>query len=250
MIEIFVSDIHYPFEDPFAERLALKIMKAVQPDLLVLGGDIVDCYDVSRFVKDPARRGSLPEEIAYARARLALWVRWAKRTVMMEGNHENRLPRYLWTTAPAISKMLTIPHELGLHDLGVEWRPLGQPWKVGDLIHIHGSEVGVGSTYVARNMFNRSAGNVIFGHHHVFQMYLHARARQRELFGAWANGCLCKLDPEYVLWPNWQQGLTIVEYSGKGYFHVDQIPFFSTSAATHLYATFGSQTFSVPLKGE
>jgi hypothetical protein len=212
----------------------------------------MDCYAVSRFVKDPARRGSLPEEIVHARARLGLWQRWAKRVEMMEGNHENRLQRYLWSSAPELAGLpaLTIPELLGLRERGIAWYPLGQPWKVGDLIHIHGSEVGVGSTYVARNMFNRSAGNVIFGHHHVFQMYLQARARQRELFGAWANGCLCKLDPEYVLWPNWQQGLTIVDYSSKGYFHVDQIPFFSTSAATHLYATFGGQTFSVPLKGE
>ena len=43
-----------------------------------------------------------------------------------------------------------------------------------------------------------------------------------DTFGAWENPCLCRLDVEYVFSPDWQQGRSVVTYSGE-LFHVEQV---------------------------
>ena len=43
-----------------------------------------------------------------------------------------------------------------------------------------------------------------------------------DTFGAWENPCLCRLDVEYVFSPDWQQGWSVVTYSGE-FFHVEQV---------------------------
>ena len=41
---------------------------------------------------------------------------------------------------------------------------------------------------------------------------------------AYENGCLCRLDPKYVQFPDWQQGFSVVHVDEGGFFNVQQIP--------------------------
>ena len=51
-----LSDIHIPFHDRDSLYLALTWVKNFGPDCIVLNGDIIDCYQLSNFQKDPEER--------------------------------------------------------------------------------------------------------------------------------------------------------------------------------------------------
>ena len=51
-----LSDIHIPYHDLDSLHIALEEFKKVEIDTLVLNGDIIDCYQLSRWEKDPNKR--------------------------------------------------------------------------------------------------------------------------------------------------------------------------------------------------
>ena len=55
-----VSDIHFPYEDKSAVTAFIKEAGLRKPDVIVLNGDLLDFYKLSKFSKDPA--GKNPEE--------------------------------------------------------------------------------------------------------------------------------------------------------------------------------------------
>lgn len=72
-VEAFISDVHWHPEashghDPAAWAITANALKMIQPSIVFMGGDIVDCYAPSRYEKIP--RLATPEafngEIHYA----------------------------------------------------------------------------------------------------------------------------------------------------------------------------------------
>lgn len=43
MLEVFISDVHLPFEDRASWQLTLNVIKDIKPNMVFLGGDILDC---------------------------------------------------------------------------------------------------------------------------------------------------------------------------------------------------------------
>ena len=93
-----MSDVHVPFHDPIAVECALQVIRDEKPATIYLNGDIVDFYMVSDFSKDPKRGISLQEEVDQTVDFLDTVRRAAPkaRIVYIQGNHEDRLRRYLW----------------------------------------------------------------------------------------------------------------------------------------------------------
>lgn len=228
--ELFLSDIHFRFQDTRAWPLALKIVKTLQPGVLWLGGDIVDFYAVSSWDRNPKRRLMLQDELDVAQEQLRALrnAAPAARIVFQEGNHEVRLRRFLWNRASELSglRAMTLPALLGLDALGIEYIETGNPTQVGHLWHIHGDEIRGGNVNIARAKLLKAHANIIFGHHHRFQADF-LRTLDGKTYGAWANGCLCGLNPEYDINPQWTHGLSVVDYAKSGAFHVAQVPFFT-----------------------
>lgn len=54
------SDIHFPYQDDKAIDAFLSAVEKGKPDIIVLNGDLLDFYKLSRFSKDPS--GKNPEE--------------------------------------------------------------------------------------------------------------------------------------------------------------------------------------------
>lgn len=228
-LELYASDIHFPYHDPTAWKLFLTVAAALEPSIVVLGGDVVDFYSISDFLREPARRLILQDELDEAAKALGDLRKVSEKSVIyyQEGNHETRLTRYLHRHAPELSALrgLTMPELLGFKQLGVKWVPQGEDFKIGDLWHLHGDEMGGGGALAAARMLRRIPGNMLMGHWHQIQA-AYQRTLNGSLHGAWVNGCLCSLNPEYVVKPQWQQGFTLVNHATSGLFHVDQIPLF------------------------
>src|SRR2546425_4815917 len=147
--ELYFSDIHFPYEDKIAWALAKQVLTALKPDVLFLGGDIVDFYPVSSFDKDPARKQDLQKELDQTSAELTELHTAAPNAEVFyqEGNHENRLQRYLWKRAEELAPLrsLALPELLSFKKLDITWIPQGQVKRIGHLNHIHGTEIAGGS---------------------------------------------------------------------------------------------------------
>src|SRR5438128_2520375 len=121
--EFYVSDVHFPYEDKTAWNLAKQVLAALKPDILFLGGDIVDFYPVSRFDKDPARKRDLQKELDQTSEELTALREIAPNAEIIyeEGNHEHRLIRTLWKKAEELAPLrsLALPELLSFKKLGI-----------------------------------------------------------------------------------------------------------------------------------
>lgn len=228
--ELFLSDVHFPFEDKRAWELTLKIVKAVKPELVWIGGDFVDMYAVSKYDKSPERKLRLQEEIDAAVMGLKALRRASgknARIVWQIGNHEERLVKFLWGKAPELSNLRCLQFEelFALNALQIEFISDYRAEAIGALWHLHGDKAPGGSVNPARGKMAQIHDNIIFGHHHKFQVE-YQRDLNGTVRGAFANGCLCGLEPEFAPYNDWSQGISVIRYTKNGLFHVDQLVYF------------------------
>lgn len=220
---LWLSDTHVPFEDRKSVKAVLAFAKDLRPDYVVAGGDMVDFYSVSSYDKDPRRANKLQEELDKGKdllARLRGVVGHAP-IVYLEGNHENRLARYLRANPELSSlKALEIPELLGFRDLGIEYRA---HWLYKDFLFKHGDYT---NKYHAEKELTVEGISGMSGHNHRNQMMCKSD-RRGEL--AWYSvGHLSdrnKVDYMENKVANWQQGIAVVYFKkGSNRFHVTPIP--------------------------
>lgn len=246
MLEVYVSDVHFPFEDKRAWELALKVIRYARPQLAFIGGDWLDCYAVSSFSRDPVRVVNFQSEVDSAVAGLAQLrdAVGAKATIkFLPGNHEERLER--WTREHIEASSLT---SLRLYNLlkftryGVQFVPAYV--RIGKLWHIHGNESKGGSVFPAKGVYAHMQGSLIMGHYHKAQVHYN-RLLDGTVHGSYCNPCLCKLDQEYIKGiSQWQQGISFIEYMKGGAFHVEQVVFYSDGNSPKLNAIWRGRAFS------
>lgn len=161
-LEVVVgSDFHSWFVDPFALRVFLDTIEMVQPDVVVLNGDVFDFPQISRHRKLPGHFNlNLADEIAFGREHILKAVRQRApkaEILFVIGNHEYRLVNYLADTAPELAALpsLRFGELFGLDELKIglvvrqnflapydkqKKRELQENWNVvgGTLVVTHG----------------------------------------------------------------------------------------------------------------
>jgi len=245
---VVLSDIQIPFEDPGALSQALDVVYRIKPDTVVLNGDVIDCYRESRFLHDPRKALDVIEE-THSRVRMLLAaLEGIPYKYWLGGNHEDRWRKLLWqpSLTPVALQLLkehervirekyerdafpmTEPDESFriLYDLdkhGFAYYPYGHRLYFADnnLIVTHGKYASKHSAYSAKRTWEWLGRSCIVGHSHRQGSYLITQDGREH--GAWENGCLCQLEPEYDDTPNWQQGLSVVRIDGPE-FNVLQVP--------------------------
>lgn len=223
---IVLPDVHFPFQDDELLEAWSDHLNDIEPDGIDIMGDLLDCYTLSRFDKNPARKIHLQDEIDQAVQFLDTLSHYAVVGCDIrycEGNHENRLTRMLWGKSKELANLrnLTIPELLRLKKLGVKYYSPEKPYQIRGVWYLHGDIArkcnwsmtcgGMG----AKAVVQRVQGNVIMGHtHQMGDVFYHAWGGLRE--GA-EVGCLCRFDLEYIVGvPQWQQGWAVVEYPPEG----------------------------------
>ena len=98
---VIYGDCHIPFESKSAVAVVRKIITLVKPDILVNIGDLFDCWQISRFPKDPRRKETFQYEIFLGIEHLNDFAEAAPKAVLyvLEGNQEERLRRTIWAMA-------------------------------------------------------------------------------------------------------------------------------------------------------
>jgi hypothetical protein len=188
----------------------------------VLNGDVVDCYSISDFDKNPLQKATLATEIETA-SHLMARLKKVPEKWWLGGNHEDRLRRVMWRN-PAFAgiKELEFPQLLHLTDYGFKWLEYGEVLKLGKFSVTHGDTVRSESGATARAHFDKFGSSVLVGHTHRLGSFYRTNGTGTHV--AYENGSLCLQAPEDVKRPNWQLGFSVVHVGKGGLFNVQQIP--------------------------
>lgn len=213
---LVAGDIHIPFHDEAALTLMFEYAKNIGVDGVIFLGDLIDCYQLSKFSKDPRQR-RFKEEIQMTQDFLK-YTKQAlkpKRIIYKIGNHEERYDHYLMLKAPEIFDIpgCSLPEILGLDDLGVEVVPSRDWIKHYKLNILHGHEPRAGMispVNPARGMFLKTIACTLSAH-------LHRTSHHNEPtlddvnISAWSVGCLCDKHPQYATINKWDSGFALIE---------------------------------------
>jgi len=158
----FIPDLHCPYNDKRATELMFDAMTGFKPDTVVIMGDWIDCLAVSHWSKDPRRVMSLEEEARIAGVYLDRIT--AKKKIFIEGNHENRLQRYLQEKAPELLPFSDIPSILKLKERGWQHVAYKDYTTIGKLHLTH--DVGSAGRYNVYKTLDTFQSSVITAHTH------------------------------------------------------------------------------------
>ena len=216
---VIAGDIHMPYHDRDAVAAMLDHVEKIGAKTLVFAGDCLDCYSLSRWIKDPRKR-NFKAEIEMMRDFLAS-IRKAypdMDIIYKEGNHEERLEHYLQQNAPALFGLdeITIPSLLNLDEQNIAWVGNKRVITAKKLNIIHGHEYVFSMqnpVNPARGLYLRAKKSAMCFHFH--QTSEHSeRAINDDMATCWSVGCLCNLSPEYMPLNKWNHGFADITIDG------------------------------------
>lgn len=209
---VVLSDIHIPFQDNKAVRCALDFIRGEQPDIIVLNGDVLDMFMLSRFTKGEGRNPM--EEITMCREFLGELRKYSNADIYyVIGNHETRLEHYVLNKAPELASLIEdVFSIIKVSDFNI--RGCASLTVNNTFVFKHGTLLGNKAGLSAIKEMENSYMSGCTGHTHRLCKYIARKAGRK--FVWLESGCLCDLNPEYVVQPNWQQGfVTISIKDGK-----------------------------------
>jgi hypothetical protein len=219
---VIVGDVHVPNQDKKTLDVFNKILRyLVERDTgkleLIIGGDFLDCYDISTFPKTENKE--FADEIEEGHRVLANWrkILGKRKITYVTGNHEFRLRKYLVNEAPALHNVMpSVDELLRLKELDIKWVDLPEhlssfkdvytDWH-GVLIG-HFNKYNRNSAYTAKALVDDKGVSIVQGHTHRAGVFFKENYK-RHLFGI-ENGCMCRIDKTHEVNPNWQHACTVL----------------------------------------
>lgn len=230
---LYVPDTHAPFHDRRAWKIFLQVARDFKPEEVVILGDFFDCYTISAYTQDPKKGARvLADEIAEGTTVLQELISACRGAsfVFIEGNHEDRIRRYIRENAPKLEgiidtrDILRLPKDFHF----VPWGPKNF-YKAGKLVATHGS---LCNKHVAHAMVTKYGASVIFGHVHRIQEY-NVRNVHGERFKGITCGWLGDVDraAEYVTnVADWSHGFALVWFKPNGDFFIQVVEIYNDQA--------------------
>lgn len=171
---LIVSDAHIPYHSRVWWDLLLQVGQFLRPKHLVVIGDFADFYSVSDHDKDPERANRMDYELAEVDKCLdALDALGAADKLYIEGNHEDRLRRYLMKN-PQLARVVSTEKLLRLKERGWEFVPYKRHAARGAVHFTHDvGAAGRNAVFRALDVYQHS---VVSGHTHRLQYIVEGSA--------------------------------------------------------------------------
>lgn len=214
-----ICDVHIPFQDQLAVETALAYADEINPTAIIINGDLIDFYKISRFVTNPAKQSVL-SEIKQTRKFLEdLRYRFPKaRILYKQGNHEMRLENYVFQQADKISDLISdlLIQQLHLPQLNIEY--MVEPFAYGKLWVLHGHEKPAGGNpeWICNVMWKYIHTHFIVAHFHRCQTKPFKDIAGHQY---WTGACgylAGKMD--YAILNQWQHGFADIRFADSGRF--------------------------------
>lgn len=223
---LLLSDIHVPYHNIEALTVAINYGKQKKVNAVVLNGDTLDCYALSRYEKDPRKR-KFSEELESCRQLLEVIQRELQCPIYFKlGNHEERYEAYLRTKAPELlgTSEFTLDTLLKFGQYGCELIQDKRIIKAGKLNVLHGHEFGrsvFSPVNPARGYYMRAKASVICGHNHQTSEHTENNL-EGKIVTTWSTGCLCEMHPQYMPINKWNHGFAYIDVDpSDGSYEVD-----------------------------
>lgn len=219
---LLLSDIHIPYHSIEALTATFDFAKKEKPDCILLNGDTLDFFGLSKFCKDPQKRKFHEELEAFKDFFEVLRREFPQSKVVFKtGNHCERYEHFLYSKA----KELVGVDEFRLEEIikaranGIEFISDKRIINYHGLNIIHGHEFSTGffsPVNVARGLFLRAKTSAIQGHNH--QTSEHTESDMNgKITTTWSTGCLCELHPLYAPINKWNWGFAIIDGASDGF---------------------------------
>lgn len=221
-----MSDVHLPYHSNDAIEEALNYFITKKVDSILLNGDILDCYMLSKFQPDPRKR-SFKEEIESFREFIQILKDNVTHRIFYKlGNHEERYEKIMISKAPEFLDLETFDfgNVLKLNDLGIKLITDQRIIYAGNLVILHGHELGMKSVNVnpARSLFLKTHVSALCSHLH--RTSQHTEPSLKEDINCWSTGHLGEEHPKYARINKWNHGIARVEKDESGNFEVINFP--------------------------
>lgn len=226
---LVIPDTHVPYEDPQAFEVLLKAIDDIKPQELVFIGDFADFYAVSFHSKDPRREKFLVGEVEKVNKRLDEIdsIGAASRDVVfIEGNHEDRLRRYISDKAPELEGLVDVNDLFKFKERNYKHIKYRDHYKHGKVYYTHDS--GRSGKYAVFHTLGDYGANVVFGHSHrggvVYSGEMRGNSHASMNVG-WL-GSIASIDYKHKARAlrDWQQGFGLVRYDKQGYGWMNFVP--------------------------
>ena len=222
---VAAGDVHIPYHSQDALEIMLEQAYAIGAKTLLMAGDWIDMYQVSRWQKDPRLR-RVKEELEMFNQILDMIQKEMPdmKLIFKIGNHEARFDNYLMANAPDLYDLNEIHLEniLRLKERNIDLVKDKQIMKFGHLYLIHGHEYVFSISNPvnpARGLYNRSKKSTICFHHHQTSEHTEPSING-DIVTCWSSGCLCGLKPDYMPLNKWNHGFIEIEGGEGGEFYV------------------------------
>lgn len=228
-VRVAAGDVHGCKMNPGAVSAFLADVRSLDPDEIILGGDITDCggflaqHHVMGYVAETDY--SWEEDIAAANQFLNDLQSAAPRAriLFMEGNHENRPERWIITQTLRHSKDARYLRSILGSDVMLRLKERGIQFFARNETHGDCRQPGFirrdkcffvheisSSTNAAADALRKVAGNVVFFHTHRADAVTSFRPNVGDI-GAWNPGCLCEKRPmwQHTRVNDWTNGYAV-----------------------------------------
>ncbi len=210
---MIVGDLHRPFQDKRTLAAVENFWNEFKPDLEIFNGDLSDWYGLSSWDQNPSRRFKLQDELDDS----AAWLEERAKAnpsaerILIDGNHEDRLRRFLWRHGPELSSLRALKLEslLRLDKLDIKSLTYNSVYNLLGFRIEHGFKTTVSKAYptnVSRFMAIATGSSGLCNHTHHASVYRWTDATGSHSYIE--NGCLCSMNLEYAPFPNWQWSFT------------------------------------------
>lgn len=239
---IVLPDIHAPYEDKASLAAVEQLMAELRFDGYLQLGDLIDFECISSHNANNLRavegRRIKYEYEAAAKIldRHQALVRANNKDaqfVILEGNHEYRMTRYI-DANPAVEGFMEVPSALEFGRRKIRWVPYwseGKTFKIGKATFIHGR---YGGEHHAKKHATKFGCNIFYGHIHDVQAFSLEQLGQDSTLVGQSLGCLC-LPQKYMRGApdKWQQAFAIFEFFPDGFFSYQVIRIFKNRFAVN-----------------
>lgn len=218
---LLLNDIHLPYHNIPALTLALKYGKENGCNTIIVNGDLLDFYQISRFDKNPNKKNMRVEFDQGRDFFKVLRKNFPNAHIYYKlGNHEERWEKYLMVKAPELFGVpeFELQTLLRLAEFGVHYITDKRIIELGHLSILHGHEfLGATSQAVnpARGLFMKTNESCIIGHLHKTSEHTETTLSGK-ILTTWSCGCLCELHPDYARINKWNHGFAFIEVSSDG----------------------------------
>lgn len=220
---LILSDIHLPYHHIPALDEAVNYGLAKSIDSVLLNGDVLDCYMLSKFQPDPRERKFAEEILTFQQFVRILKEAFPSAPIYYKlGNHEERYEKLMINRCAEFLGIDRFEFEnvLGCKELGLTVIKDQRIVHIGNLPVFHGHELQMKAVSVnpARTLFLKTHVSSLCSHLH--RTSQHTEPSLKNDITCWSTGHLGEKNPKYARVNKWNHGCARIEKDEDGNFEV------------------------------